>query len=102
MPYQNGEEKSVVQPRVKNIMDYLDMSDKMTNMPSELSGGQNQRIAIARALANNPEAFVFTTHFLYILFGKVHGPYCGSSVFTATQNTYATSLNPDIANDKVF
>jgi len=55
LPYQNGESPKVVKPRVQEIMEYLDMSDKMQNMPSELSGGQNQRIAIARALANNPD-----------------------------------------------
>jgi len=55
LPYQNGESSKVVKPRVKEIMDYLDIGDKLSSMPSELSGVQNQRVAIARALANNPD-----------------------------------------------
>jgi len=55
LPYQNGEKPEIVKNRVKEIMNYLDMSDKLKSMPSELSGGQNQRVAIARALANNPD-----------------------------------------------
>jgi putative ABC transport system ATP-binding protein len=55
LPYQNGEPKNVVKPRVEKLLDYLGILEKIKSMPSELSGGQNQRVAIARALANNPD-----------------------------------------------
>ncbi len=40
--------------RAKELLDMVDMVDRMAHRPDELSGGQKQRTAIARAMANNP------------------------------------------------
>ncbi len=40
--------------RAKELLDYLQLSDRLTHKPSELSGGEKQRVAVARALINNP------------------------------------------------
>lgn len=40
--------------RAKELLDFLQLSDRMEHKPSEMSGGEKQRVAVARALINNP------------------------------------------------
>lgn len=40
--------------RSKEILDFLKLSDRMSHKPAELSGGEKQRVAVARALINHP------------------------------------------------
>ncbi|MFK7807539.1 MAG: ABC transporter ATP-binding protein [Saprospiraceae bacterium] len=44
--------------RAKELLDYLGLADRFDHKPSELSGGEQQRVAVARALMNKP-AIVF-------------------------------------------
>ena len=47
--------KKELEKRVKELLSYVELSDKIDSYPSQLSGGQKQRVAIARAIANNPK-----------------------------------------------
>jgi lipoprotein-releasing system ATP-binding protein len=40
--------------KAKEILSFLGLSDRIDHKPSELSGGEQQRVAVARALINNP------------------------------------------------
>lgn len=55
VPLMNGVKKAQADQKAKELLDYLGVEDKLTKMPSQLSGGQSQRVAIARSLANNPK-----------------------------------------------
>ena len=41
--------------RANELLCYLNLEDKINNKPNELSGGEQQRVAVARALINNPQ-----------------------------------------------
>ena len=49
------EKKSEIKERIDNVLRQVGMQDKGYKMPHELSGGEQQRIVIARALLNNPK-----------------------------------------------
>lgn len=48
------EKASDAEKRSKEILDFMKLSDRMSHKPAELSGGEKQRVAVARALINNP------------------------------------------------
>jgi lipoprotein-releasing system ATP-binding protein len=50
--------KAEAEQRAKDLLYLLGLADRMTHKPSQLSGGEQQRVAVARALINNP-AVVF-------------------------------------------
>ncbi len=49
-----GRPKSAIREAVPQILDLVGLSKKQTNMPDELSGGEQQRVSIARAFVNRP------------------------------------------------
>ena len=49
-----GKDKKEVEKEAAKILDFLGLKDRMDHKPSELSGGEQQRVAVARALINKP------------------------------------------------
>ena len=51
-------EKKKCDERIDEVLDMVGMADKKEKMPHELSGGEQQRIAIARAILNHPKVII--------------------------------------------
>jgi cell division transport system ATP-binding protein len=49
-----GKPKHVIDQRVPEILELVGLGDKLNNYPDELSGGEQQRVSIARACVNRP------------------------------------------------
>ncbi len=52
------EKPQAAEKRAKELLDFMGLTDRMTHKPAELSGGEKQRVAVARALVNNPSVIL--------------------------------------------
>ena len=53
-----GAREREIRERVPYVLDLVGLGNKSRRLPSELSGGEQQRLAIARALVNNPSTII--------------------------------------------
>ena len=49
-----GKSHKKAKSRAEELLQFMNLSDRATHKPAELSGGEKQRVAVARALVNNP------------------------------------------------
>lgn len=53
-----GTSKSEAKKRAMELLDFMGLADRASHKPNELSGGEKQRVAVARALVNNPSVIL--------------------------------------------
>src|SRR5574344_1415836 len=49
-----GKSRSEAKQRAEELLTFMGLQDRAKHKPAELSGGEKQRVAVARALVNNP------------------------------------------------
>jgi lipoprotein-releasing system ATP-binding protein len=53
-----GKGKQEAESRAAELLGFLNLTERLSHKPSELSGGEQQRVAVARALVNNPSVIL--------------------------------------------
>lgn len=106
--------KALIKDRVNEVLNRVGMSDCINRMPHQLSGGEQQRIAIARALLNKPKLILAdeptgnldpqTSTEIMNLLNDIHKE--GSAIFMATHDYNTINKFPKttlrIENNRLF
>lgn len=89
-----GKSEEDIAADVPHVLDLVGLPDKMWSFPSQLSGGEQQRIAIARAIVNQPDVLIadeptgnldpINTHDVVEILKKIND--LGTTVLLATHN----------------
>ncbi len=53
--YIHKKSKTIAEKRAQELLEYLNLGDRIHHKPNELSGGEQQRVAVARSLINDPK-----------------------------------------------
>ena len=98
--------KNIAEARAMELISYLNLENRINNKPNELSGGEKQRAAVARALINEPSIILAdeptgnldsrSAENLYKLFFKLQKDF-NYTFLIATHNTYYAKKS-----DRVF
>ena len=106
--------KTLIEDRINEVLNRVGMTDYTNRMPHQLSGGEQQRIAIARALLNKPKLILAdeptgnldpqTSTEIMILLNDIHKE--GSAIFMATHDYNTIKKFPKttlrIENNRLF
>ncbi len=89
-----GRSDEDIESDVPHVLDLVDLGDKIWNFPGELSGGEKQRLAIARAIVNQPDLVIadeptgnldpINTHDIVQILKKIND--LGTTVILTTHN----------------
>lgn len=104
-----GKNRNVTEKKAKELLEELGLSHRLGNKPSELSGGEQQRVAVARALINNPSIIMAdeptgnldsaNAYELHQLFIKLRNLY-GQTFLIVTHNDALAKLSDRIIQMK--
>ena len=89
-----GKSRKEAKERAEELLEFMGLSDRTNHKPAELSGGEKQRVAVARALVNNPAVILAdeatgnldtrTSFEMLVLFQKLHAE--GRTIIFVTHN----------------